>query len=558
MELRELARPLRAWWWLILLAAFLSGVTSYWVEDNSPDIYTARTTLIVGTTISLPNPTDADFKLSRQLATLYADIITRDPVREAVMEQLDLEVLPAYEVNVPDESQLIEVTVRDTVPVRAQAVANALAEQLIERSPANADQEDGTRNEFIESQLVAIEASIEQTEIEIAAKHEELADLVSAATIAQAATDLTALESKLASFRSVYSSFLQSTDQEAVNTISVVEPAVLPRRPSGTEQSSWLIVLLGATLGMTLGIVAAYLLESLNNTLGTEEDVERVLQLPIIGRITRLPNPRWRRNLDLPPGLLIDAPRSPLIEAFRTLKTNLDFAEVDQAVQTLLVASPGTEDGKSTVAVNLAMTMARGGRRVLLLDADLRKPSIHNFLNLSNVGGLSDLVLGEIGVSEASRRTQEPALTVITGGTPPPNPTEVLGSKRMDALLRVLKQEVDTVIIDSPPFLLADASVLASKVDGVIMVVRLGHTMENAIRSMREQLRRAGARVVGVVLNQVGGGSLLSVRTYLGHYAPDPIGGENGGGLLAGRLTALRRLWVREEEHEEPSEAPEP
>lgn len=522
MELKDFIRPLRKWWWLILIATLLSGITSYWVEDNRPEVFSSRTTLIVGSTISLPNPTDADFRLSRQLAALYGDVITRDPARQAVMDELNLQSLPNYAVTIPGDGQLIEITVQDTVPLRAQVVANALASQLVQRSPSNANPQDSQQTQFIQAQMASLEESIKQTEHDVTVKQDELAGLEDAAQISVAQSDLTALQSKLSSLRSIYTSFLGTTNSDAINTISIVEPAEIPTRPDASQQQLLITVLLAALLGLTVGSGAAYVLEYLDNTLRLEEDVDRVLKLPVIGRILRLPTSRWRRHQANNAQLLIDDSRSVHLEAFRTLKTNLDFTEVDQPLQTILIASPGSEDGKSTVAANLAIVVARAGRKVLLLDADLRRPRVHSFFQLDNVVGLSNVVLGEVGVSEAMRQVQEPNLLVITGGTPPPNPTEILSSRRMDSLLKAFVREVDVVIIDSPPSLLADASVLASKVDGVVMIVRLGHTLERPARAMMEQLRRAGARMVGVVLNQLDRASALPLGAYLASYPTGP------------------------------------
>jgi polysaccharide biosynthesis transport protein len=538
MELKEFVSPLRRWWWLILVAALLAGGSTYLVTRRQLPVYAARTSLIVGSTISEPNPTDADFRLSRQLATLYADIIVREPAREAVMTALGITALPRYTVTVPEESQIIEIIVTDTDPQRAQAVANELANQLLLRSPSNVSQEDQARQAFVAEQLAYLESKITETQAEIVLKQDELAEMKSAAQIAAATADLNALESKLSSLQSIYASLLTGTSGEAINTISVVEPAALPRNPVDTEGG--LAALVAAVLGLVVGSGAAYLLEYLDDTLANEDDVARVLKLPVIGKVGRLVRSRWDRRVHPEPDLVIGDPHSPHAEAFRTLKTNLDFAGVDKALRSILIASPGPADGKTTVAVNLAVSIARAGTNTLLIDADLRNPSIHRFLGIPNSVGLSEVILGTTDEETSAIQWKEPSLRVVTAGTLPPNPTEVLASRRMDQTLKQLEQEARIVVIDSPPFGLADASLLASKVDGVVLVIRAGHTREGPTRAMLEQLDRAGANVIGVVLNYLGRGGAEYVV-----YAPEAAAASSNGagrGAVAALVSRLRRV----------------
>ena len=160
-------------------------------------------------------------------------------------------------------------------------------------------------------------------------------------------------------------------------------------------------------------------------------------------------------------------------EAFRSLRTNIEFAELDKPLKILLVSSPGVSEGKTTVAVNLALVIAQTGKRVALVDADLRRPQIHKILNLPNQYGLSDILRKNMKIRAVAQSIEHGKLSVITSGSLPPNPVEVLSSDKMNQILNDLKDQFDTVIIDAPPFILADASVLSSRVDGVLVVIRL-------------------------------------------------------------------------------------
>jgi capsular exopolysaccharide synthesis family protein len=246
-------------------------------------------------------------------------------------------------------------------------------------------------------------------------------------------------------------------------------------------------------------------------------------------------------------------PRSPVSEAFRLLRTNLEFAGVDRPIKRLLLTSAGPNEGKTTVAVNLAAIIGQGGRKVMLLDADLRRPRVHLFLELPNRVGLSDLFRSSIGL-DGVIRTLNPLenVSVITSGILPPNPAELLASARMEQILQEAGQQVDIVILDCPPAIVADVQVLSAKVDGVVIVIHPGHTQADAALAMLDQLKRANAPIVGVVLNRIPrdradyyGGYHHYSPYYSGyhHYTDDPSKGNQGGskfkrwvkGLTSGR-----------------------
>jgi capsular exopolysaccharide synthesis family protein len=212
-------------------------------------------------------------------------------------------------------------------------------------------------------------------------------------------------------------------------------------------------------------------------------------------------------------------PRSPISEAFRSLRTNLEFAAVQKPIHTILVTSPGPSEGKTTVAVNLAAIFELSGKTVALLDADMRRPHVHRFMGLPNRDGLSNLFRSQAGIASVMRtRLELPNLMIITSGSLPPNPAEVLSSEKMTEVMEDLKNHADVVIIDSPPFLLADASLLAARADGVLLVVQSNKTHLNAALSMTEQLNRVGARVVGVALNRMNGKDSFYYYSDLKHY----------------------------------------
>jgi non-specific protein-tyrosine kinase len=198
-------------------------------------------------------------------------------------------------------------------------------------------------------------------------------------------------------------------------------------------------------------------------------------------------------------------PRSPVAEAYRTLRTNLYFSGLDKPLRTLVVTSPAPEEGKSTTLANLAVTMAQGGRRTILADCDLRRPSLHEVFGVANAQGLTTMMV------EAGALDQPPLvatnvedLWLLPSGPLPPNPAELLGSARMDEVIAALKNQGEIILFDAPPVIaVTDAAVLASKVDGVLLVVSAGRTRREHVQRARALLDRTGIRLVGAVLNNV-------------------------------------------------------
>lgn len=519
MELKRYFLPLKRWWWLLVAATIVAALSSFLATIRQDPIYQSITTLMIGQVITDPNPTTAEFNLSQQLAENYAEIANREPVRYATMQALGLNWLPDYNAAALPNGQFIEIVVTDTVPERAQAVANELANQLILRSPTAGGSNEQERQAFITKQLDNLQTQITSTEEEIAKLREELGGMDSARQISDTQFQITALEAKLTDLQANYANLLSNTQSGALNSISVIEAAGLPRRPIGPNKL--LTVLLSAAIGLSLAVAAAYLLDYMDDTIKSPEEIESLTHLPILGYISEL-------DIEGVGQLYVaENPRHPIVEDYRNLRTNLEFAGVDQPLKTLFITSAEVEDGKSSVSANLAVVIAQAEKKVILLDADLRRPNIHNFFGLPNDYGLSDVFRGRIEVTDAIKEWSNGKVLVITAGTPPPNPAELLGSNRMIQILDELKKLADIVVVDGPPFVVTDAAVLASKVDGVVLVVRAAHTHIPSVRAMMDQLQRSGARVLGVVLNRIPAKSMsyyTGNRYYQAYYTEDSGG----------------------------------
>lgn len=201
--------------------------------------------------------------------------------------------------------------------------------------------------------------------------------------------------------------------------------------------------------------------------------------------------------------ITIADPRSPVSEAYRTLRTNIQFSSIDRPLHTILVTSTSAEEGKSTTVANLAVAFAQGGHRTVIVDCDLRRPSIHKLLGVPNESGLTTLTLDE-NAEVVLQPTSVPNLWVLPSGPLPPNPAELLASQRMDRIVDALKAQADFVIFDCSPIVaVTDAAVLARRVDGVLLVISAGKTKREHAARAKAQLEKVNANIIGVVLNNV-------------------------------------------------------
>lgn len=208
-------------------------------------------------------------------------------------------------------------------------------------------------------------------------------------------------------------------------------------------------------------------------------------------------------------------PKSPITEQYRLIRNNLHFSSVDKEIKTIVVTSPEPSDGKSTTAANLAIVLAQQAKQVLLVDTDLRKPSVHYSFSLSNIDGLTSVISKEITVEQAISKTNIPNLDILTCGPIPPNPSELLGSKAMEQIKEELEELYEYIIFDTPPLLLVtDSQVMANKCDGVVLVVASGKTKKDQALKAKELLNKANSQLLGVVVN----GVETKRGDYYGHY----------------------------------------
>jgi polysaccharide biosynthesis transport protein len=439
-------------------------------------------------------------------------VATTRPLAQRVIDKLHLnqtadQLLKEIRTAAPADSALIYITVSDTDPAKASEIANAVADELIAESPTIQGQQADLQKE-IQANLDSTQAEITQTQNQI-----DQLTAVTDRTTAQE-QDLQTLETRLASLRATYAALLPNLSSNSSNLLTVVEPAVAPGAPSSPR--TLLNVILAAILGLLAAVGIAFLVEYLDDSVKSSDEVREVTGLPTLGLVPDMKGDPKRSEIYRLQTLL--NPRSPAAESYRVLRSNIEFTSVDTPLRTLLVTSSLPQEGKTTTAGNLAVVFAQGGARVLLVDADLRKPGLHSLFRMANQTGLTTLFRDEgATVSSVAQETELDHLKVIPSGPLPPNPAELLGSKRWHAILESLKAEADLVILDSPPLqAVTDPALMAAVVDGTVLVIHARKTRRGAVGQGREALAKSGGKILGVAMNKLRQREFD--QYYYGHY----------------------------------------
>jgi polysaccharide biosynthesis transport protein len=292
------------------------------------------------------------------------------------------------------------------------------------------------------------------------------------------------------------------------NNVRVLERAIVPGAPVRPKPIQNLLI--GLLMGLGTGIALAFAIEALDNTLKTQADVEQFLGVPVLGLVpiigaaAQAEGPEagdHLRERDL--GVFLD-PKSVAAECCRSIRTNILFMSPDRPLRTMVVTSPSPQEGKTTTAINLGVTMAEAGGRVLLVDTDMRRPRLHRSFGVPNQTGISTVIVGKATLEEAIKRTDVPNLDVLTCGPVPPNPSELLHTDRFRVVLADCAKIYDRIVLDSPPTsAVTDPAVLGNLTDGVVLVVKAGETTRDAATHARRQLAAAKARLFGVVVNAI-------------------------------------------------------
>lgn len=474
-------------WTVVLVALLATGGALGFAESETP-VYQSSAQILLEASpaaqviggssgATAPNPQD-------QIAVLEGPGV-------ATIVGKALGEAPAINASAVSGTDLIQITATSTSAPEAARIANAYANAYISYQ----------RTQTVNG-LVAAERILESR---ISAQQTELSSLEAQSAKSGPAEQsalqpqITALSQQLALLTSELDS-VQSSVALGFGGAEVVKPATTPSSPASPRKLR--LGLLGLGGGLVVGITLAFVRESLDDTLVTREDIERVLpELPVLAEI---PHVQARRG-ESPALVSVARPHSEAAEAYRTLRTSVQFLALDRSLHRLQVTSPRTTEGKTTTLANLAVTLAGAGQRVVVVDCDLRRPRLHELFGLGNDVGFATVLLGQSSLPDALRDVPgHHGLRLLASGARPPNPSELLASGRVAQVLETLGEDADLVLVDSPPVLpVTDAVALAPRMDATLVVVSSGRTSGKDITRAMETLAQVDAQVVGAVLNDL-------------------------------------------------------
>ena len=507
MEFKKITSLIRHWFWLIALGAIVAGGAAFAFSTQQTPLYRAKAIYELNVAGgSGGNNEYANQLLAEKLIQTYKRKIVTSKMGEMTIKELsssypDLqeissaELLAKVSVNSPVDSLLIELTVIDADPARAADIANTLGIVFANENERQQLSESDQPIKLLESRLLDLDG-------ELANIGTQIIEIGEPDTVAKQ-TQFDRLTRELEEARTTYNSTFQlKLDYELniaskINTFFSIEdaqPIFAPISPR-TKTNVILATIIGTLL--TLGIIL--LLDFLDDTVKTPDEAAKVTGASTLASIGFIKG-------DKPSDRLITqtAPRAPISEAYRVLRTNLSFSAIDTELRSVLVTSSSPGEGKSTCSANTAVVMAQTGHKVILIDADLRKPTQHRIFETNNNHGLTTALLdSSTPVAAHLQATRTPGLRLMASGPLPPNPAELLNSKRMRDVLAELLEDADFVIVDTPPVLtVADAAILAPKVDGCILVAEVGKTKYDILKESSTRLRATNAALFGLVLNR--------------------------------------------------------
>ncbi len=482
MELKQYFIIFQRRKWIIILTTFLITLIVAILTFLATPEYQSRTTVRVATV------TNIDY--TQVLMKTYARMVTSSTIKGAVRQEVGLTEAPKLTVELIPGTELMTISAEATDPDIAQAIASTAAELLVTQSREVYGGGGQTTAQILAAQV----AQAEEELVTARAEYDQMLRNSPDETVR-----LDAMSQSIGLKERTFSTLLEQYEEARIqetllaNSVSVIEPAYLPIDPSKPRVA--LNLVLGMVVGLISGLALALLVENLDTRLYTSEEIEKFTQMPTIGKI-----PSAKDELHI---ARLNNGHYPQLEAFRRLRTNILTATKQEASQVVLLTSAQRGEGKSTVSANLAVTIAQSGRKVILVDCDMRLPTVHKVFDLPNKRGLTSVLTEEVELDEAILYSTFPRLHILTSGPLPPNPTELLGSPQMVALVERMTEEFDFVLLDTPALLsVADAAVLAPIADTIIWVISRAQTRRNDIETVRRQLSNVRAKSVEIVINR--------------------------------------------------------
>jgi polysaccharide biosynthesis transport protein len=502
--LRSYARlVLRRKWWVTGLT-LLGLAASLALPLTEAKQYSATAQILVQSATGPGSLSSTPQQVTPTEVQTMLQLVSSASVLAAVRQQLGS--APPVAASEVAQTNVINITAVADSPATAARVANAYARQFVSTQQNVAFKSATSAETDLKSQ-------IDQSAAEVKKLRKS----------AGSASEVTAMVNQEAVLR-VQLSQIELSGAAATQALVLVTPAQPPTAPSSPRPLE--DALLGLVAGLFLGLAAAFVRDSLDDAISSKEDAERLTAVPVLAAVPMVSS--WRKR-DRPLVVTLARPTSPAAEAYRSLRTSLQFARQEHELRTILVTSPAAAEGKTSTLANLGAVFAQAGQQVLMVSCDLRKPRLGQFFGIDERAGLTTAILGEQPVENLIQPAPgTDSLWLLPSGPTPPNPAELLNGARAQEIFARLRDTFDLVLIDSPPILpVTDAVVLSKDVDATLLVVAAYKTRSGDVQRAAERLAQVDARVVGVVLNQAtrqGSGYYGTYGSRHGYYGTEPEG----------------------------------
>ncbi len=492
-------------WWLLIVLAVIAAAAGYLISIRLTPVYQATTTILIGQAIQSADLNRTDIQTSEALALTYANMALREPVIQKVINTLDLGIgwrnlRNRIEVEPIAGTQLLEIKVEAESPEQAQVIANEVANQLISLSPKsgsnNESESISTFNrqqiEYLQEKIVSEQRRIQVLENSIQNRNSD------SPQITELENEKAALERLNADREQNYLALVTLVNKDTTpNSLTVIEPAQASNYP--IRPRIQLNTLLSGMVGLIVALGFVFLLDYFDDTYKSLEDFYQSLNLTVFGVIGKIQGKTDSDKLIPQLGQF-----SSTVEAYRMIRSRMDLKLGDSLKKTILVVSPMPGEGKSITTANLAIITAQAGLRTILVDTDLRRPSVHELFDVDNEIGMTDLLKSQkVKVNDCLKKTYIDNLQIITSGKQIPDTTERLATKRLSEIMTELKKVSDVVFFDSAPaMLVADTVLLSNQVDGVVLLIQAGKTKRRLIKQTIWDMEKANANLMGCIVNQ--------------------------------------------------------
>lgn len=497
MELRQYLFLVWRWLWLIVLGTAVAGTVAFSVSRSQDPVYRATATLLVIEGSDAIDTAYNSILTSERLASSYTQRLKNYEVLSEALNNLQIEMSAVdlaknVQVQLLGSTQLISLHVEHTDPKIARDLANEIPAVFAKRNMAQQLSQYTDLKASLQQELGELSGELAAAESGLAAELRQPAP--NQALVDQTTENIRRLRDTYGRISASYED-VRIAEVRRLSDLVIDETARLPLEPVRPRVLTNTI--LAAIVGGMMAIGLVFLVEYLDDTIKTPLNIENDLGLTALGMVQQV-------KVNQPADALVVAmePRSPAAESYRQIRTNIQYVSVDRPARTLLVTSANMGEGKTTVSTNLSIALAQSGKRVLLVDTDMRRPMLHQLLEVQGNKGLCELIIRGREDAALIKSTLVPNLRLLPAGRLPPNPAELLGSERMREVFAWLETQADYVIFDSPPVLaVTDAVVLSRLVDVTIFVARAGRTRLPALLTAVKQIEALEQPIAGVILN---------------------------------------------------------